>query len=121
MTQERREAIEALDRIFNYCEEIDHHIPEEERTSYKMYPDVVKISNFLRLSVSNLTERDIPKARFQCRCGICDLDLNECDWGDEDWCLSDNLQENYKYCPRCGQRIDWEHDTVYDRRTDDGT
>ena len=49
MTQERREAIDALDRIFNYCEEIDHHIPEEERTGYKMYPDVQKISTFLRL------------------------------------------------------------------------
>ena len=77
MTQERIEAIDALDRIFNYCEEIDHHIPEEERTGYKMYPDVEKISTFLRLTVSDLTERDIPKARFQCRCGICDLDLNE--------------------------------------------
>lgn len=115
MTQERIDAIDALDRIFNYCEEIDHHIPEEERTGYKMFPDVMKISTFLRLTVTDLTERDIPKPRFQTRCGVCDLELNECDWGDEDWCLSDNIEENYKYCPRCGQRIDWKHDEYYDR------
>lgn len=33
-------ALEAMDRIFNYCEEIDNHITEEERTGYKMLPDV---------------------------------------------------------------------------------
>ena len=79
MTQELREAIDALDRISNYCEEIDHHIPEEERTGYKMNPDVLKILTFLQ------------------------------------------LRENFKYCPRCGQRIDWDHDDVYDNeRSENG-
>lgn len=119
MTKERRDAIEALERILNYCEEIDNHCPEEQRTGYKMYPDAKTIFDYLYRSVHDLTERDVPKARFQCRCGVCDLDLNECDWGDEDWQLSENLEENFKYCPRCGQRIDWGHDELYDNRGKD--
>lgn len=46
-----------------------------------MLPDVLLISNFLNLTCSNLAERDVPKARFQCRCGVCDLDLNEVELG----------------------------------------
>ena len=120
MTQELREAIDALDRIFDNCEEIDLHLLEEQRSGYKMIADINLLSNYLRLCVHDLTKRDTPMARYQCRCGVCDLDLNECDWGDEDWCLSDNLRENYKYCPRCGQRIDWEHDDFYDERSENG-
>lgn len=59
MEKERAEAIDALGRIHNYCEEIDHHIPEEERTGYKMYPDVQKIFDFLYMNVSDLTAREI--------------------------------------------------------------
>lgn len=58
-------------------------------------------------------EKEIPRARFQYRCGVCDLDVSECDWGDENWTLHDANQFNY--CPRCGQRIDWDHDELYDR------
>lgn len=114
MDKELQKAIEALDRIFDNCEEIDLHLPEEEKSGYKMLPDINFIHSYLSLTVDRLAEREIPKARFQTRCGVCDLWLNECDWGDEDWCLSDNRREHYKYCPRCGQRIDWEHDEVYD-------
>lgn len=116
MTEERKQAIESLDRIHNYCEEIDNHIPKEERTGYKMLPDVLLISDFLRLTVSNLAERDIPKARFQCRCGVCDLDLNEVEFGTVEIETNEQLRTHYRYCPRCGQRIDWEHDDLYDKR-----
>ena len=40
-------ALEALDRIFNYCEEIDLHIPEEEQTGYSMNDDVAIIREAL--------------------------------------------------------------------------
>lgn len=116
MTEERKQAIEALGRIHNYCEEIDYHCPEEERTGYKMLPDVLLISNFLHLTVSNLAERDIPKARFQCRCGVCDLDLNEIEFGAVEIETNEQLRTHYRYCPRCGQRIDWEHDDLYDKK-----
>ena len=40
-------ALEALDRIFNYCEEIDLHIPEEEQTGYSMNDDIEIIRSAL--------------------------------------------------------------------------
>jgi len=42
-------ALEALDRIFNYCEEIDLHIPEEEQTGYDMLVDI----NIIRETLIN--------------------------------------------------------------------
>ena len=59
-------------------------------------------------------EREIPRARFQYRCGKCDLDISETDWGDEDSTLKD-FDNQFNYCPRCGQRIDWDHDVLFDR------
>ena len=38
---------EVASRIFNYCEEIDLHIPEEERTGYDMLPDIWKLSEIV--------------------------------------------------------------------------
>ena len=43
----KEEALEALDRIFNYCEEIDWHLPKEERTGYEMYDDYVAIREYI--------------------------------------------------------------------------
>lgn len=61
-----------------------------------------------------IKNREIPRKRFQYRCAVCNLDLAECDWGDEMWTLQDDCENNYKYCPRCGQRIDWNGDDYYD-------
>lgn len=41
------EALEAIDRINNYCEEIDWNIPENERTGYQMIRDVLLIRRFI--------------------------------------------------------------------------
>lgn len=41
-------AFEALDRIFNYCEEIDNNIPEKERTGYNMLDDIGIIRQTLK-------------------------------------------------------------------------
>lgn len=59
-------------------------------------------------------EKEIPRARFQHRCGVCDLALSECDWGGNE---TDTLRDSdgFNYCPRCGQRVDWGHDELYDR------
>lgn len=40
-------ALKALDDIFNYCEEIDNNIPENERSGYKMLPDIQKIRKYI--------------------------------------------------------------------------
>lgn len=41
------QAREALDRILNFCEEIDNHIPPDETTGYKMLPDYFIVSRYL--------------------------------------------------------------------------
>lgn len=42
------EVREVANRIHNYCEEIDWHIPEEERTGYEMLPDIWKLSEIVK-------------------------------------------------------------------------
>ena len=46
MTQE--EAIKTVERIFNYCEEIDYHLPKEEQTGYQMLPDINAVKEYIR-------------------------------------------------------------------------
>ena len=45
----RQAAIDALDQIFDRCEEIEAHLPECDpgRTGYKMYPDYVTVWKYL--------------------------------------------------------------------------
>lgn len=43
----KEQALEAIERIFNYCEEIDLHIPEDERTGYNMLPDVQLVERYI--------------------------------------------------------------------------
>lgn len=49
-------ALEALDRIFNYCEEIDLHIPKEEQVGYDMLVDINIIREALGKQTSVIEE-----------------------------------------------------------------
>ena len=44
---DKKQALEAMGRIFNYCEEIDLHIPGDERTGYNMLPDVQLVERYI--------------------------------------------------------------------------
>ena len=44
---DKKQALEAMGRIFNYCEEIDLHLPENERTRYDMLPDVQLVERYI--------------------------------------------------------------------------
>ena len=44
---DNKQALEAMERIFNYCEEIDLHLPEDERTGYNMLPDVQLVERYI--------------------------------------------------------------------------
>lgn len=44
---DKKQAPEAMERIFNYCEEIDLHIPEDERTGYNILPDVQLVEQYI--------------------------------------------------------------------------
>ena len=54
---DKKQALEAMERIFNYCEEIDLHIPENERTGYEMLPDVQLVERYI-LSASEASIGD---------------------------------------------------------------
>ena len=61
----RQVAIDALDRIFDRCEEIEAHLPEgdPDRTGYKMYPDYMTVWKYLH---------QLPSAQPEDKCGECD-------------------------------------------------
>lgn len=42
------EVNEVLDRLFNFCEEIDLNLPEDERTGYKMLDDIQTIRDIVK-------------------------------------------------------------------------
>lgn len=44
---DKKQALEAMERIFNYCEEIDLHLSEDERTGYNMLPDVQLVERYI--------------------------------------------------------------------------
>ena len=45
--------LKKIDDIFNYCEEIDNHLPKEEQTGYSMLPDIF----YIRKEVHNLQQK----------------------------------------------------------------
>lgn len=94
----RQAAIDALDQIFDRCEEIEAHLPEgdPDRTGYKMYPDYMTVWKYLH---------QLPSAKPKCGRWIEGADgcvfCSECgiEW------LSDSAKY-YKYCPICGARME---------------
>lgn len=94
-------ALEALDRIFNYCEEIDLHIPKEEQIGYDMLVDIniirealinQKIAHWIRwyekVNYKTYTEY-IP----HCKCSECNKEY-------------DPYASNFiKYCSNCGAKM----------------
>lgn len=95
-------ALEALDRIFNYCEEIDLHIPKEEQTGYKMNDDVAiirealfesqKIGHWIRWydEVEHKTYTEIIP---HCKCSECNKEY------------SPHTSLFIKYCSQCGAKM----------------
>ena len=45
--------LKKIDDIFNYCEEIDNHLPKEEQTGYRMLPDIF----YIKKEVNNLQQK----------------------------------------------------------------
>ena len=93
MKTSKDEALKSLDDIFNYCEEIDNNIPENERSGYKMLPDILKIRKYIientrphgewkRISM----DKYIRHASCFYRCSVCG---------------EDTIGET-NFCPNCG-------------------
>lgn len=58
-------ALEALDRIFNYCEEIDLHLPKEEQVGYDMLVDINIIREALGKQTSDIEELEKIRAEIE--------------------------------------------------------
>lgn len=43
----KQEALQAISDIYDNCEEIVFHLTPEEDTGYRMFPDYVKVVNFI--------------------------------------------------------------------------
>ena len=91
-------ALEALDRIFNYCEEIDLHIPKEEQTGYDMLVDIEIIREAL---VNQKTGHWIVYAELTR------------EWEGTKKYACDKCGEKVgvfksKYCPNCGAKMEGE-------------
>lgn len=94
----RQEAIEALERIFDQCEEIEAHLPDgdPDKTGYKMFPDYMTVCKYLRQLPSARPEtakRIVGKSR-----GGMTL-WYQCDMCNEPVDAQDN------YCRGCGRRL----------------
>ena len=59
-----KQAMEAINRISNFCEEIDYHISEEERTGYRMIDDVYIVKQYI--SHSQPKQQDIVRDCHKC-------------------------------------------------------
>ena len=102
----RKQAIDALDRIFDRCEEIEAHLPEgdPDRTGYKMYPDWLKVWNYLRQLPSAQPE---PKRGKTGRWMATEADepcfyrCSEC---------GRLIDERENFCPNCGVDMRGEKD-----------
>lgn len=92
----RADAIEALDQIFDRCEEIEAHLPEgdPDRTGYKMYPDYMTVWKYLHQLPSAQPEiiycKDC-KHRYvdgeNVRFNVCELNHNKVQ--SDDWFCAD--------------------------------
>lgn len=100
-TISRQAAIEALDQIFDRCEEIEAHLPEgdPDRTGYKMYPDYMTVWKYLH---------QLPFAQPEIiRCKDCKW------WSNDDYreCSNPNYDDGYVtpagfYCGYAERRAD---------------
>lgn len=91
----KEEAYESIERISNYCEEIDWNLPENERTGYRMYEDTKIIREYIYQSNNQKTghwiEREIKTVQW--------VECSEC-----------HITNKYKthYCPNCGAKMEGE-------------
>ena len=99
-------ALEALDRIFNYCEEIDLHIPEEEQTGYSMNDDVAIIREalFENQKTGHWIEMNINQD------GTHNIYCSNCNRYQKfnGHANSYNARTKLKYCPNCGAKMEGE-------------
>lgn len=79
----KEEALEALERLFNYCEEIDLHLPEgdPDRTGYNMVDDVNALRHYILFGEDGITKDKNIKNCENCGWWTCkDMNKRRCQY-----------------------------------------
>ena len=97
-------ALEALDRIFNYCEEIDLHIPEEEQTGYRMNDDVAIIREALFENQKTGHWIEGQRNNLEIHNILCSNCLEG--YSSKGHANSQYTREKFKFCPNCGAMME---------------
>ena len=106
----RQAAIDALERIFDRCEEIEAHLAkgDPDRVGYKMYPDWLTVWKYLHqlppAQPERMKGRWIKNADENCWWYEC----SEC--GDYPMKNAYGHEELSAYCPHCGAIMEGEED-----------
>lgn len=95
----REDAIKAIKRIFDQCEEIEKHLPEDypDRTGYEMFPDYITVRKYLHQLP--FVEPKQKKGKWQRRKGSDCWECSECHAVMES---DDFVRHNFYYCYHCG-------------------
>lgn len=94
----KEEAKQALVNIFHFCEEIDNHLPDDEKTGYKMFPDYEKVRSYINESEKHgRWIQDYDGHMYSDVCSVC---RGKSIFG----------ARVYPYCPRCGAQMDTKAD-----------
>ena len=103
----RQAAIDALDQIFDRCEEIEAHLPkgDPDRTGYKMYPDYMTVWKYLhQLPSAQPEKRWIPCSERLPEEGVNVL-LCIKDWESQKTKIVVSLRRDYNYWDGLGRDI----------------
>lgn len=108
----RQAAIDALDQIFDRCEEIEAHLPEgdPDRIGYKMFPDYITVWKYLHQLPSAQPERKKGKwVGYNADDPVWQRDdgtpvLLECSACQA--FVINNGAANWNYCPNCGAKME---------------
>ena len=104
-TISRQAAIDALERIFDRCEEIEAHFPDgdPDKTGYKMFPDYMTVWKYLhQLPSAERHGRWIKKYRGNYLCSVCGAWYRTTD--DYGNIIDGEMTANY--CESCGAKMD---------------
>lgn len=102
---DRQAAIDALERIFDRCEEIEAHFPDgdPDKTGYKMFPDYMTVWKYLHQLPSAQPERKKGKWLEYNATGKKQWMCSEC-------CAEEKNPKVARFCYWCGADMRGERD-----------
>ena len=101
----REDAIKAIKRIFDQCEEIENHLPKDDpdRTGYKMFPDYMTVWKYL-YQLQSIEQKEqtakVENQHYEYSPYAYELMGNCKNCGE-------TVRLGEKFCHECGTRLEW--------------